>query len=393
MTPHTDVSTTSRILIVGAGIGGLCAASALAQIGAHVDVIEIKSENTVPGVGFGLRTNALRALREIGLYDQCLSIGFPSPTLSYYDRHGDHVVELPFGRQIDGMPNNVLLPRLGFLEIATARALELGCTLRMSTTVTELEQDADGVSVTFNDGTSGRYDLVIGYDGIKSQIRQELFGGQYDPVPSGGVAWRVALPAPEGLNAAIFCQGLGGKVAFAPLAGGMMYMLVTHLESGRPRYDPAEFPQIMYERARAIMGDSDFMSDAIERVRVSDNVAYTLLDTVMVPYPWHRGRVMIMGDAAHSMTPYLGSGAAMAIEDGVVFAQVLDSDDSLYDVQQKFMARRYPRVKTIWDLSLSLMHEEFDSATPEALERRLAYLVNEEPAANDYVHRVLETEY
>ena len=80
------MSTTSKILIVGAGIGGLCAASALAQIGMDVDVIEIKPENTVPGVGFGLRTNALRALREIGLYDQCLSIGFPSPSLTYYDQ-------------------------------------------------------------------------------------------------------------------------------------------------------------------------------------------------------------------------------------------------------------------------------------------------------------------
>ena len=90
------------------------------------------------------------------------------------------------------------------------------------------------------------------------------------------------------------------------------------------------------------MGDSDFMADSIEQVLTSETVAYTLLDTVMVPYPWYRGRVMIMGDAAHSMTPYLGSGAAMAIEDGVVFAQLLDSDDALYDVQQKFMARRYP---------------------------------------------------
>ena len=124
------MSKTNKILIVGAGLGGLCAASALAQIGADVDVIEIKPDNTVPGVGFGLRTNALRAVREIGLYDQCLSIGFPSSTLSYYDRHGNHIVELPFGRQIDGMPNNLLLPRMGFLEIATARALELGCTLQ-----------------------------------------------------------------------------------------------------------------------------------------------------------------------------------------------------------------------------------------------------------------------
>ena len=175
---EADVDSKYNILIVGAGLGGLCAASALAKIGANVDVVEIKSETTVPGVGFGLRTNALRALREIGLYDQALAIGFASPTLTYYDRHGDHVVELPFGRQVDGMPNNVLLPRLGFLEIATTRALELGCTLRMSTRITQVEQDADGVSVTFNDGTSGRYDVVIGYDGIKSQIRREFFGQQ-----------------------------------------------------------------------------------------------------------------------------------------------------------------------------------------------------------------------
>lgn len=141
------------------------------------------------------------------------------------------------------------------------------------------------------------------------------------------------------------------------------------------------------------MGDSEFMAEEIESLLTATNVAYTPLDTVMVPYPWHRGRVIIMGDAAHSMTPYLGSGAAMAIEDGVVFAKLLQTDDSLYDVQTKFMARRYPRVKTIWDISLQMMHEEFDSATPEALDRRLAHLVNEEPAALDYVHRILESEY
>jgi 2-polyprenyl-6-methoxyphenol hydroxylase-like FAD-dependent oxidoreductase len=388
-----DVVRTSKILIIGAGLGGLCTASALAQVGAIVDVVEIKPDNTVPGVGFGLRLNALRALREIGLYDRCLSIGLRSPSMSYYDRHGAQVVELPFGRQLDGMPNNVLLPRVGFLEIATERAQELGCTIRMGTTFNRLEQDATSVSVSFNDGTSGQYDLVIGFDGIKSAVREELFGHRYDPTPSGGVAWRTALPAPEGLRAPIFCQGLAGKVGFAPLAGGMMYMLVTHAEHGRPRHDPAQFPRLMYERAREIMGDSDFMAESIEQVLVSENVAYTPLDIVMVPYPWFRGRVMIMGDAAHAMTPYLGSGAAMAIEDGVVFARLLDTDDSLEDVQQKFMARRLPRVKTVWDLSLSLMREEFDSATPDALERRLAYLVNEEPAANDYVHRVLESDY
>ncbi|WP_165831004.1 FAD-dependent monooxygenase [Sphingomonas pokkalii] len=390
---EVELARPDRILIVGAGIGGLCTAVALAQIGAEVDVIDIKPDNAVAGVGWGLRTNGLRALREIGLLEPTLSIGFPTPPLSYFDRNGHHVVDIPYGRQFDGMPNNVQLPRLGFLEMASARALEAGCSIRMSTTATDIQQDADGVTVELSDGSSHRYDLVIGFDGINSSIRRYLFGEAYVPVRSGGVAWRAPVRAPDTLKGAIFCHGFGGKVGFVPLAGGMMYVIVTHYEPGRPRHDPAAFPQIMHQRAREMMGDSAFMAAEIDSLRTATNVAYTPLDTVLVPYPWHRGRVMIMGDAAHAMTPYLGSGAAMAIEDGVVFAKLLRSDDTLYDVQTKFMARRYPRVKAIWDQSLKMMHEEFDSATPEALDRRLAYLVHEEPKVLDYIHRILESEY
>lgn len=382
-----------KILIVGAGIGGLCAAIALAQIGAEVDVIDIKPDNSVPGVGWGLRTNGLRALREIGLLEQTLAIGFPTPPLSYYDRNGRHVVDIPYGRKFDGMPNNVQLPRLGFLEMASARALEAGCTIMMATTAVDIQQDATGVTVGLSDGSSRRYDLVIGFDGINSQIRGHLFGEKYVPVRSGGVAWRAPVRAPDTLKGAVFCHGFGGKVGFVPLVGGMMYVIVTHFEPGRPRHDPAAFAQIMHQRAREMMGDSTFMAEAIDSLRTAPNVAYTPLDTVIVPNPWYRGRVMIMGDAAHAMTPYLGSGAAMAIEDGVVFAKLLQTGDTLYNVQTRFMARRYPRVKTIWDISLQMMHEEFDSATPEALERRLAHLVHEEPAAIDYVSRILESEY
>jgi hypothetical protein len=382
-----------RILIVGAGIGGLCTGAALAQIGAHVDIIDIKPDNSVAGVGFGLRTNGLRALREIGLIDQTLAIGFPTPPLSYYDRNGHHVVDISYGRHLDGLPNNVQLPRLGFLDMARERALELGCTIRMATTAVDIREDDTGVEVAFSDGSSGRYDLVLGFDGINSMVRKHLFGDAYAPVRSGGVAWRAPVPAPASLKGALFCHGFGGKVGYVPLFGSMMYVIVTHHEEGSPRHDPAEFANIMYRRAREMMGDSDFMADAIESLRTASNVAYTPLDTVMVPYPWYRGRVMIMGDAAHAMTPYLGSGAAMAIEDGLVFAKLLQTGDPLGDVQTRFMARRYPRVKTVWDLSLQMMHEEFDSATPEALDRRLAHLVNVEPTSIDYVNRILESEY
>ncbi|WP_299310108.1 FAD-dependent monooxygenase [uncultured Croceicoccus sp.] len=387
------MSRSDKILVVGAGIGGLCAAVALVQNGAEVDVIDIKPDNSVAGVGWGLRTNGLRALRQIGLLEETLAMGFPTPPLTYYDRNGDHVVDISYGRKVDGMPNNVQLPRLEFLEMASARAIELGCNIMMGTTAVDIQQDDDGVTVELSNGSTRRYDLVIGFDGINSQIRGHLFGDKYVPTPSGGVAWRAAVPAPESLDGALFCHGFGGKVGFVPLVGGMMYVIVTHFEPGRPRHDPAAFATLMHERARQMMGDSDFMAEAIDSLQHATNVAYTPLDTVMVPYPWYRGRVMIMGDAAHATTPYLGSGAAMAIEDGVVFAELLRSDDSLYDIQTKFMARRYPRVKTVWDWSLKMMHEEFDSETPEALDRRLDYLVNEEPAAIDYINRVLESDY
>ncbi len=387
------MSSCNKILVVGAGIGGLCAAVALARNGVEVDVIDIKPDNSVAGVGWGLRTNGLRALREIGLLDDTLAIGFPTPPLSYYDQNGRHVVDISYGRKFDGLPNNVQLPRLGFLEMASARALKLGCNIMMATTAVDIQQDDAGVTVKLSDESSRRYDLVLGFDGINSQVREYLFGQKYVPARSGGVAWRAAVPAPDSLKGALFCHGFGGKVGFVPLVGGMMYVIVTHHEPGRPRHDPDAFAEIMHKTAREMMGDSEFMADAIASLRTAKNVAYTPLNTIMVPYPWHRGRVMIMGDAAHATTPYLGSGAAMAIEDGVVFARLLDSDDTLYDVQTKFMARRYPRVKTVWDWSLKMMHEEFDSATPEALERRLAYLVNEEPAAIDYINRILESDY
>ena len=178
------MSRSDKILIVGAGIGGLCAAIALVQNGSEVDVIDIKPDNSVAGVGWGLRTNGLRALREIGILEKTLEIGFPTPPLTYYDRKGDHVVDISYGRKVDGMPNNVQLPRLGFLEMASARAMELGCNIMMATTAVDIQQDDDGVTVELSNGSSRRYDLVIGFDGINSQIREYLFGKKYVPAVS-----------------------------------------------------------------------------------------------------------------------------------------------------------------------------------------------------------------
>jgi 2-polyprenyl-6-methoxyphenol hydroxylase-like FAD-dependent oxidoreductase len=387
------VTQPRNILIVGAGIGGLSAAVALAQAGFEVDVVEIEEASRAPGVGFGLRTNGMRAIREIGLLDAAVGIGTVGAGLNYYDNEGNHLCDLYYEDGEEGMPSNLNLPRLGFVEVATARAKELGCTFRMSTTVSTLDQDPDGVDIVFSDGATARYDLVIGYDGVNSQIRDEYFGTRYRPTPAGGVAWRIQLPRAKGLESTMFCQGYGGKFVFAPLPDDLMYIVLTVAENGRPRYDPAEMPQIMYERARALMGDSTFMAESIELIRAAESVTYSPYSTVWVPYPWFRGRVMIMGDAAHAMVPYLGSGAAMGIEDGVVIAQELQRDQSIVESQIRFMARRLPRVRAVRDRSMESMEQEFDTLTEDALQRRYAWLRHDEPIANEYSNRLLGQPY
>ena len=110
-----------KILIVGAGIGGLSAAVALAQVGVEVEVVEIEEASRAPGVGFGLRTNGMRAIREIGLLDACVAIGTVGGGLNYYDNEGNHLSDLYYEEPEEGMPSNLNLSRLGFVEAAKAR--------------------------------------------------------------------------------------------------------------------------------------------------------------------------------------------------------------------------------------------------------------------------------
>lgn len=382
-----------KILIVGAGIGGLSAASALARIGAQVDVIDDKPEISVAGVGFGLRINGLRAVREIGLLDEVLEIGHPAPGIDNYDAEGNLLSTMSYGTQDEGLPGCVTMSRIAFLELAARHARDNGCTFRMSTTVADIVQHDGTATVTFHSGDRADYDLVVGFDGLHSQIRRDVFGEKYAPRPVGGVAWRVGLPNRRKITQPIICQGYGGKIMLTPLSEDLMYMVLTVAEEGRPRYDASKMAEIMHDRAASLTRGSAFLSDALEDVRHAENVAYTPYSTVWVPYPWFRGRVMILGDAAHTMTPYLGSGAAMSIEDGVVLAQELARNDSVLDAQLDFMKRRLPRVRAVHDRSIESMLEEFDSVTDEAYRARIEHLRHDEPIANEYANRLLRMPY
>ena len=191
-----EMAKVEKVLVVGAGIGGLAAAAALGQRGAEVDLIEIKPDSTVYGVGINQPANSLRALDKIGVLEQILDVGVTYDGYTFNDYKGKEIVAITSQLGDERVPPNCALPRRELSRILIGAAEGAGAKIRYGTSIEDLDDRGDGVSVTFNDGSSADYDLVVGFDGIKSPLRARLFGDEYPPVYSGHVVWRLTVPRP-----------------------------------------------------------------------------------------------------------------------------------------------------------------------------------------------------
>src|SRR6516225_2111130 len=159
--------------------------------GAAVDLIEIKPDLSALGSGITVQGNALRVLRQLGVWDEVAAAGYAFSTLGLRAPDGTLLVEMEDARTGGpDLPATVGMYRPALARILTDAAAAAGTKLRYATTVQSLTQDADGVDVTFADGTSSRYDLVVGADGVRSQVRS-LLGIELETKPTGMGIWRV----------------------------------------------------------------------------------------------------------------------------------------------------------------------------------------------------------
>jgi 2-polyprenyl-6-methoxyphenol hydroxylase-like FAD-dependent oxidoreductase len=342
----------NNVLVVGAGLAGTGAAIHLASRGVAVDLVDIKPEVTALGSGITLQGNALRELKSLGVWDEVEAHGyaFDVTGIRAPDPAGSVVAEIP-DAQTGGpeLPAVMGMPRPELAKILVDRATAVGVKVRTGTTFTELTQDDAGVDVTFSDGSTGRYDLVVGADGVRSATRQAV-GIDLETKPVGMGIWRAFGPRPASVTRTDLYYGGPSYIAgYCPTGEDSLYAYIVEEAQDRFTMSPEEQLATMKQLSQAYHGPWD---EIRETLTDPSRVNYTWFETHLLEVPWNRGRVVVIGDAAHTCPPTIAQGGAMALEDAVVLAELLTDRDVLdQDLWDAFHGRRYGRAKTVVDAS------------------------------------------
>lgn len=364
----------ANVLIVGGGIGGLTSAIALRQRGFDVTIVERDPDWSVYGVGIIQQSNVVRAINALGLLDSYVAAAFPFDRIEMYAPDGERLAVIPSPKLAgEDYPAQLGMSRPALQRVLADRAKELGTRIHLGVTVQSFDDDGKGVTATFTDGTEGRFDLMIGADGLYSETRKALFPDAPEPTFTGQAVWRYNFPRPadvEGLHAYTGRIGVG----LVPLSRELMYMYVTSPEPGNPWLPLEGRAAAMRKR---LEGTAPRLAEFAEQVTDDAAVVYKPLETIFLYGPWHKGRVVLIGDAAHATTPHLGQGAGMAIEDSVVLAEELAQNDEPEAAFEAFRARRYDRCKFIVENSIAVGeyqlgqrdHLDYPALTREMFER------------------------
>ena len=352
------------VLIVGGGIAGMALAVALKQSGIHSEIVEINPQWSVLGVGIALQGPALRALRMLGLLDQCVELGFGYSCFKACNAEGQvtGTVELPRLNGADH-PATIGIMRQAVHSVLKDAVAKADVPIRLGVTVASLEQDDDRVAVQFTDGTRGSYGLVVGADGTNSKIRDLVFGIGCKPEYTGQAVWRATVSRPAEVQARYSFFGPRNKAGFNPVSNAEMYIYLVQNLPDFIRVPDDRLPAVMREQLTDFRGP---LAAAREEITDPKDIVYRPITSHILSPPWYRGRVVLIGDAAHTTTPHMAAGAGLAVEDSVVLALLLQSEHSWHVALEKFMGRRYARCRMVVENSLLLGEWEKNRKAPHA---------------------------
>ncbi|MFE6594155.1 FAD-dependent oxidoreductase [Streptomyces sp. NPDC057781] len=354
------MSTARTVLVIGGGAAGNAVTILLRRAGLTVDLVEAKDDwNATAGSGITLQGNALRVLRELGVWEQVKAsgFGFGSVAITAPDGTVLHTQEdLRTGG--DDLPATVGMQRPRLQRILIEAVRDSGATVRLGTTTEILGQDPDGVRVRLSDGSEHRYDLVVAADGLGSATRAAI-GITAKPEPTGMAIWRIAAPRPAGVVRTDLAYGGPAYIAgYCPTSEDTIYAYVVEANRDRASIPPESYADEMRRLASSYGGH---WPEITEHITDPAKVNYTWFDRMLVEGSWHRGRVVLVGDAAHCCPPTLAQGAALSLEDAWVLAQLLSAsdvwDDALF---QAYYERRVARVRPVVEASVQIGRWQLD---------------------------------
>ncbi len=320
----------NRVLIIGAGPAGLTAAIALARIGIEVRVFERAAELGKAGAGLGVQSNALRALQKLGVGERIEAAGTELRVQEFRNIHGELLFTFPQGEVADeyGTPTISLLR--ADVQWALIDAVKPGV-LQLESECVAIDQDTEGVTATFADGHTERGALLIGADGGRSVARKHVYGAADTPPRySGFTSWRAVVEmSPDTLppDTSRTFLGAGRQFVMFPVGSNRIYWGLLKREA-QGAADPGsdlhalltgylhDFPEVARRLVMATAEAKIIRADICDR------------DPERT---WVKGRVVLIGDAAHMTTPFIGQGAGISMEDAVVLAKELALTDGLRD--------------------------------------------------------------
>lgn len=351
-----------RVLVVGGGIAGATAAIALAQRGVECVIAEFQDSWDAAGIGIGLQSPPLRAARALGLFDEIVRAGRPQPFLAMTRADGELIAEVPQVNVNDpGDPPFVSMSRTALHEVLARAVRRHGVDVRLGVTADRLEEAGDGVRVTLSDGTADQFDLVVGADGLHSKTRALVLPAAPQPAYAGQVIWRIGGRCPEGLEHYTIMIAGPHRIGLVPLPGDELYLWM--LDGTLPPERPAQerLLELFQERMAAYGG---YAPAVAAQVTSPGQVDFRALQTVLVPPPWHRGRVVLIGDAVHATTPHMAWGAGLAIEDAVVLAELAGNGVPAAEIGERLAVRRFERCRVVVEGSLQLSRWEQQGGSP-----------------------------
>lgn len=332
-----------KALITGCGIGGPTTAMALQKVGIEAEIFEAYTE-TADNIGsfLNVASNGLNALRSLGAHRQVMAAGIPTPRMIMWSGSGKRLGEVANGLALDDGTVSHTILRSDLYRIVRDEALARNIKISYGKRLVSFEDTGDQVVALFEDGTEATGDILISAEGVHSRTRTLLVPDAPAPRYSGlysfgGITKFPDLKGEPGSYNMIF--GKKGFFGYAVAASGETWWFANlPRELGDV---PSDWKPLLVD---AFSGDDNLSAQLIRQSDIS--IGLPIHDLPPLP-TWHRGRVVLTGDAAHATSPSAGQGASLAIEDAIVLAKCLRDSGNHEEAFTRFESERRSRTERV----------------------------------------------